>query len=193
MLNRLSVFLCTSICRPSWFSSLPIRWFSSVVVRVLSNFSKLRQEDVPRKDYVDQFKADVMAYYGYNEFLIDAFVEVSFISQAAIVWYLCCIIPFSWVVVDPAFLWHACSESYRNVVSVGDNILCAIILQMFPAVEVVELLESFEKRPPECLRTNTLKVMLYWVNLLVIHLGLLIHLCSIKDVSLILFVGFADP
>lgn len=120
-----------------------IYWFSSLVVRVLSNFTKLRQKDVARKDYVNQLKTDIISYYGYNDFLVEALIEVS-------------------LVVANLMFGMLCSERPPfNTVLVA-NIFPAKTVQMFPAVELVELLEAFEKRPPECLRTNTLKVRCLW-------------------------------
>lgn len=52
------------------------------IVRVLSNFKVLRQPDVARSEYVARLAADLAAYYGYNEFLLDVFLQMFPVAEA---------------------------------------------------------------------------------------------------------------
>lgn len=46
------------------------------VVHVLCNFKRLHQEGRSRSEYISLLKRDVMAYYGYNKYLTEKFVEL---------------------------------------------------------------------------------------------------------------------
>uniref|UniRef100_A0A0C9S504 TSA: Wollemia nobilis Ref_Wollemi_Transcript_22014_2401 transcribed RNA sequence n=1 Tax=Wollemia nobilis TaxID=56998 RepID=A0A0C9S504_9CONI len=52
------------------------------VVRVLSNFKALKQKGCMRKDYTERLIADLSLYYGYNEFLVQTFLEMFPVAEA---------------------------------------------------------------------------------------------------------------
>ena len=52
------------------------------VVRVLDDFSRLREPSKSRKDYVAQLKRDICTYYSYNEFLVDTFLHLFTVAEA---------------------------------------------------------------------------------------------------------------
>ncbi|KAF8773556.1 putative 28S rRNA like protein [Argiope bruennichi] len=46
------------------------------IIFVLSDFSNRREPDRSRVEYINQLRADLCAYYGYNEFLMDKLIEL---------------------------------------------------------------------------------------------------------------------
>lgn len=46
------------------------------VLRVLADFASLREEGRSRAEYLQQFKRDCCAVYGYNQFLLDVFCDM---------------------------------------------------------------------------------------------------------------------
>lgn len=52
------------------------------IVRVLDDFSRLREPGRPRGDYIDQLKRDLCTYYNYNMFLVDALLNLFTVGEA---------------------------------------------------------------------------------------------------------------
>ena len=59
---------------PHDLSSVQIR--IQEILNVLANFKTLRQEGKRRKEYLDVLKRDMMVYYGYNEYLLEQFMNL---------------------------------------------------------------------------------------------------------------------
>lgn len=52
------------------------------VVRVLDDFKRLREPGRSRREYLDQLKADICTYYGYNDFMADAILHLFTVAEA---------------------------------------------------------------------------------------------------------------
>eukprot|EP00271_Cylindrocystis_brebissonii_P004120 TRINITY_DN1559_c0_g2_i4.p1 TRINITY_DN1559_c0_g2~~TRINITY_DN1559_c0_g2_i4.p1 ORF type:complete len:723 (-),score=239.10 TRINITY_DN1559_c0_g2_i4:356-2524(-) len=46
------------------------------VLRILANFNARREEGISRSSYMEQLKADLATLYGYNDFLLDMFLQM---------------------------------------------------------------------------------------------------------------------
>lgn len=51
------------------------------VIRVLSNFSKLREEGRQRREYINQLRRDIAAYYGYSEWMVNKILNLFPLSE----------------------------------------------------------------------------------------------------------------
>ena len=52
------------------------------VVHVLENLSALREPGRSRTDYLAQLKRDLATYYGYNDFMLDALLNLFSVGEA---------------------------------------------------------------------------------------------------------------
>jgi ribosomal RNA methyltransferase Nop2 len=52
------------------------------IVRVLDDFKRLREPDRSRQDYIQQLKRDICTYYGYNDFMVDALLDLFTVAEA---------------------------------------------------------------------------------------------------------------
>lgn len=52
------------------------------IVKILNNFREMREPNMSRADYMEQLKKDLGQYYGYNEYLLDKFLNLFPISEA---------------------------------------------------------------------------------------------------------------